>query len=132
MLDKLSGQIAAVFIFGAIGLVLFAVAFVVVVGIIDASSPMSVRKEIEEDHNVALAIIIGLDDFGNLADRGGGDLRLEKFNGVSQFRQENEPLVPRLCLGTHCHGGSASEARGRGRPAITRRSRAFSAFPGGA
>jgi len=58
MLDKMSGQIASVFVFGAIGLVLFAVAFVVVIAVIK-HVPMSVRKEIEEDHNVALAIIIG-------------------------------------------------------------------------
>lgn len=42
-------------IFVAIGLVVFAVAFFVVVLV----APFSVKKEIEEDQNTALAIIIG-------------------------------------------------------------------------
>ena len=42
-------------IFVAIGLVVFAVAFLIVVLV----APFSVKKEIEEDHNTALAIIIG-------------------------------------------------------------------------
>ncbi len=42
-------------IFVAIGLVVFAIAFLVVVLV----SPFSVKKEIEEDQNTALAIIIG-------------------------------------------------------------------------
>ncbi|MBL8180689.1 MAG: DUF350 domain-containing protein [Blastocatellia bacterium] len=42
-------------IFVAIGLVVFAIAFFVVVLV----SPFSVKKEIEEDQNTALAIIIG-------------------------------------------------------------------------
>jgi putative membrane protein len=42
-------------IFVAIGLVVFAIAFLVVVLV----SPFSVKKEIEEDQNSALAIIIG-------------------------------------------------------------------------
>lgn len=37
------------------GLVVFAIAYWIIVEI----SPVSVRKEIEEDHNVALAVLIG-------------------------------------------------------------------------
>jgi putative membrane protein len=55
--DHLGGQVAAALIFSIIGLLLFAIAFVVVVKIIK-HVPSSVRKEIEEDQNVALAIII--------------------------------------------------------------------------
>ena len=42
-------------VFVIIGLIVFALAFV----IIAKASPFSVRKEIEEDQNVALAIVIG-------------------------------------------------------------------------
>ena len=42
-------------IYSLIGIVLFAVAFLVIVKI----SPFSIRKEIEEDQNTALGIIIG-------------------------------------------------------------------------
>jgi uncharacterized membrane protein YjfL (UPF0719 family) len=42
-------------IFVAIGLIVFVVAFLIVVLV----APFSVKKEIEEDHNTALAIIIG-------------------------------------------------------------------------
>jgi uncharacterized membrane protein YjfL (UPF0719 family) len=41
-------------LFSVIGVLAFAIAFVVIL----KASPFSVRKEIEEDHNVALAIII--------------------------------------------------------------------------
>ena len=41
--------------FSALGLILFATAFVIIVKV----TPFSLRKEIEEDQNVALAIIIG-------------------------------------------------------------------------
>ena len=40
--------------FGAVGLVVFAIAFVAM----NKLSPFSLRKEIEEDHNTALAIIM--------------------------------------------------------------------------
>ena len=55
--SHLMGQLAAALIFGVIGLVLFAVSFLIVIAIIK-HVPLSVRKEIEEDQNVALAIII--------------------------------------------------------------------------
>jgi putative membrane protein len=42
-------------VFVIFGLVVFALAFL----IIAKATPFSVRKEIEEDHNVALAIVIG-------------------------------------------------------------------------
>ena len=42
-------------VFVVFGLIVFALAFL----IIAKATPFSVRKEIEEDHNVALAIVIG-------------------------------------------------------------------------
>ncbi|MDQ3667792.1 MAG: DUF350 domain-containing protein [Acidobacteriota bacterium] len=41
-------------LFVLVGLVVFALAYVIV----DKVTPFSVRKELEEDHNVALAIVI--------------------------------------------------------------------------
>ncbi len=57
MFEKLANQVPEALVFSIIGLFLFAVAFVVVVKIIK-HVPSSVRKEIEEDQNIALAIII--------------------------------------------------------------------------
>ena len=54
-LEELLPVLLTTVIFVAIGLIVFAVAFLIVVLI----SPFSVKKEIEEDHNTALAIIIG-------------------------------------------------------------------------
>ncbi len=54
-LEDLLPTMATTVIFVAIGLVVFAVAFFIVVLV----APFSVKKEIEEDHNTALAIIIG-------------------------------------------------------------------------
>jgi putative membrane protein len=48
-------QIIASVVFSLIGLVLFGASFV----LIKAALPFSLRKEIEEDQNVALGIIIG-------------------------------------------------------------------------
>lgn len=42
-------------VYSVIGIVVFLVAY----GIIDRLTPFSIRKEIEEDQNTALAIIIG-------------------------------------------------------------------------
>jgi uncharacterized membrane protein YjfL (UPF0719 family) len=42
-------------VFSSVGLVMFGVAFFV----IDKLSPFPIRKEIEEDHNTALGILIG-------------------------------------------------------------------------
>ena len=54
-LDQLTGLIVATLIFTFIGLLLFALAFFIIV----KASPFSIRKELEEDHNTALAIVIG-------------------------------------------------------------------------
>lgn len=54
-LDKLLPVLLTTVIFVTIGLVVFAVAFLIVVLV----APFSVKKEIEEDHNTALAVIIG-------------------------------------------------------------------------
>lgn len=54
-MDKLLPVLLTTVIFVAIGLVVFAVAFLIVVWV----APFSVKKEIEEDQNSALAIIIG-------------------------------------------------------------------------
>lgn len=54
-LDKLLPVLLTTVIFVAIGLIVFAVAFLIVVLV----SPFSVKKEIEDDQNTALAIIIG-------------------------------------------------------------------------
>ena len=54
-IDKLLPVLLTTVIFVAIGLVVFAVAFFIVVLV----APFSVKKEIEEDQNTSLAIIIG-------------------------------------------------------------------------
>ncbi len=54
-LEELLPVLLTTVIFVVIGLIVFAVAFLIVVLV----SPFSVKKEIEEDHNTALAIIIG-------------------------------------------------------------------------
>ena len=54
-LEELWPVMVTTIIFVAIGLIVFALAFAIVVLI----SPFSVKKEIEEDQNSALAIIIG-------------------------------------------------------------------------
>ncbi len=54
-LEELLPVMATTVIFVAIGLIVFALAFLIVVLV----SPFSVKKEIEEDQNTALAIIIG-------------------------------------------------------------------------
>jgi uncharacterized membrane protein YjfL (UPF0719 family) len=54
-LDELLPVLVTTVIFVAIGLVVFALAFFIVVLV----SPFSVKKEIEEDQNTSLAIIIG-------------------------------------------------------------------------
>ena len=54
-LDELLPVLATAVIFVLIGLVVFAIAFFIVVKV----SPFSVKKEIEDDQNTALAIIIG-------------------------------------------------------------------------
>jgi uncharacterized membrane protein YjfL (UPF0719 family) len=60
MLEELIKPIEFTLIFSVLGLALFALAFWVIVKV----TPFSIRKEIEEDHNVALAIIIASMIFG--------------------------------------------------------------------
>ncbi len=54
-LEELLPVLATTVVFVAIGLVVFALAFLIVVLV----APFSVKKEIEEDQNTSLAIIIG-------------------------------------------------------------------------
>jgi putative membrane protein len=54
-LEELLPVLGTTAIFVIIGLVVFAIAFLIVVLV----APFSVKKEIEEDQNTALAIIIG-------------------------------------------------------------------------
>lgn len=54
-LEELVPVLVTTLVFVLIGLVVFTVAFLIVVLV----APFSVKKEIEEDHNTALAIIIG-------------------------------------------------------------------------
>ncbi|MGB9177788.1 MAG: DUF350 domain-containing protein [Pyrinomonadaceae bacterium] len=54
-MDQLVNLVVTTLVFAIIGIILFALAFFVIVKI----SPFSTRKEIEEDQNIALAIIIG-------------------------------------------------------------------------
>lgn len=53
-LDALLPVVITTIVFVVLGLIVFALAFLV----IGKATPFSVRKEIEEDHNVALAIVI--------------------------------------------------------------------------
>ena len=53
-LEGLLPTLVTTLVFVVLGLIVFALAFLV----IGKATPFSVRKEIEEDHNVALAIVI--------------------------------------------------------------------------
>ena len=53
-LETLLPTVVTTLVFVVLGLLVFALAFLV----IGKATPFSVRKEIEEDHNVALAIVI--------------------------------------------------------------------------
>ena len=54
-MNQLPELIISTLVFSLIGIVLFTVAFWIIV----KASPFSVRKELEEDQNVALGIVIG-------------------------------------------------------------------------
>jgi uncharacterized membrane protein YjfL (UPF0719 family) len=54
-LEEIWNVLETTVIFVALGLIVFALAFLIVVLV----SPFSVKKEIEEDQNISLAIIIG-------------------------------------------------------------------------
>ena len=53
-METLLPVVVTTIVFVILGLIIFALAFLVIA----KSTPFSVRKEIEEDHNVALAIVI--------------------------------------------------------------------------
>ena len=53
--EELAPVLVTTAIFTAFGLLVFAIAYLIMV----KATPFSVRKEIEEDHNTALAIVIG-------------------------------------------------------------------------
>ena len=53
-MESLLPVVVTTLVFVVIGLIIFALTFF----IIAKATPFSVRKEIEEDHNVALAIVI--------------------------------------------------------------------------
>ena len=53
-LESLLPILVTTLVFVVLGLIVFALAFLV----IGKATPFSVRKEIEEDHNVALAVVI--------------------------------------------------------------------------
>ena len=53
--EKLGEALVASAAFSAVGLIVFAVAFL----LMGKLAPFSLRKEIEQDHNTALAIIMG-------------------------------------------------------------------------
>ena len=52
--EQLGEFVISSLVFSAIGIILFSAAYYVIV----KASPFSIRKEIEEDQNVALAIVI--------------------------------------------------------------------------
>ena len=54
-MEELAPVIVTTAIFTAFGLLIFGVAYIIIV----KASPFSIRKELEEDHNTALAIVIG-------------------------------------------------------------------------
>jgi uncharacterized membrane protein YjfL (UPF0719 family) len=54
-LDQLLNLVLTTLVFSLVGIVLFALAFFIIVKL----APFSTRKEIEDDQNVALAILIG-------------------------------------------------------------------------
>ena len=54
-LDELLPVVTTTVVFVAIGLIVFTIAFLLVVLI----APFSVKKEIEDDQNISLAVIIG-------------------------------------------------------------------------
>ncbi|MFN2532604.1 MAG: DUF350 domain-containing protein [Pyrinomonadaceae bacterium] len=54
-LNQLGGLVLQTLVFALMGIVIFAIAFWAIVKV----SPFSVRKEIEEDQNVAMAVLIG-------------------------------------------------------------------------
>jgi putative membrane protein len=54
-IETMGKTLVSALAFSALGILLFALAFLIIVKV----TPFSLRKEIEEDQNTALAIIIG-------------------------------------------------------------------------
>lgn len=54
-MNQVASLLLQTLIFAITGVLIFALAFWIIV----KATPFSVRKEIEEDHNVAIAIVIG-------------------------------------------------------------------------
>jgi uncharacterized membrane protein YjfL (UPF0719 family) len=54
-LENLTSVLISTLVFVVLGIIIFALAFLIIV----KASPFSVRKEIEDDQNIALAIVIG-------------------------------------------------------------------------
>jgi len=54
-LEDLAGVLVTTVIFTVFGLLVFGIAYTIIV----KATPFSIRKELEEDHNTALAIVIG-------------------------------------------------------------------------
>ncbi len=54
-LEELLPVLASTVIFVMLGLIVFAAAFFIIVRVV----PFSVKKELEEDQNIALAVLIG-------------------------------------------------------------------------
>lgn len=53
--EELAPVLVTTAIFTAFGILVFGIAYFIIV----KASPFSIRKELEEDHNTALAIVIG-------------------------------------------------------------------------
>ena len=53
--SELGSVLLSTAIFTVFGLIVFAIAYTIIV----KATPFSVRKELEEDHNTAIAIVIG-------------------------------------------------------------------------
>ena len=54
-LAELAGVLVTTVVFTLFGLIVFTIAYTIIV----KATPFSVRKELEEDHNTAIAIVIG-------------------------------------------------------------------------
>ena len=54
-LEDISGVLVTTVIFTLFGLLVFGLAYTIIV----KATPFSIRKELEEDHNTAIAIVIG-------------------------------------------------------------------------
>ena len=54
-MEELAGVIVTTAVFTVFGLIVFGLAYFIIL----KAAPFSIRKELEEDHNTALAIVIG-------------------------------------------------------------------------